>query len=57
MGGNAIGVAGINWSVQMVALKFLDNTNYGYVSNTIKALDYFTNASKAGTGVDFAATR
>jgi len=56
MGGNAIGVAGVNWSVQMVALKFLDNTNYGYVSDTIKALDYFTNASKAGTGVDFAAT-
>ncbi len=56
MGGNGIGVAGVNWSTQMVALKFLDATNYGYVSNTIKALDYFTNASKAGTGVDFAAT-
>lgn len=56
IGGNAIGVAGVNWSVQLVALKFLDSTNYGYVSDTIKALDYFTNASKAGTGVDFAAT-
>lgn len=56
IGGNAVGVAGVNWSVQMVALKFLDATNYGYTSDTIKALDYFTNASKAGTGVDFAAT-
>jgi len=55
-GGNGAGVAGIAWDVQLVALKFLDSSNYGYTSNTIKALDYFTNASKAGTGVDFAAT-
>lgn len=55
-GGNGIGVAGVNWSTQMVALKFLDATNYGYTSNTIKALDYFTAASKVGTGIDFAAT-
>jgi subtilisin family serine protease len=55
-GGNGVGVAGVAWNVQMVALKFLDATNYGYTSNSIKALDYFTNASKAGTGVEFVAT-
>jgi len=55
-GGNGAGVAGIGWNTQVVALKFLDSTSYGYTSNSIKALDYFTNASKAGTGVDFAAT-
>ncbi|PZQ60674.1 MAG: hypothetical protein DI570_13805 [Phenylobacterium zucineum] len=55
-GGNGVGVAGIAWDVQLVALKFLDAAGVGYVSNTIKALDYFTNASKAGTGVDFVAT-
>ena len=55
-GGNGVGVAGVAWNVQMVALKFLDSTNYGYTSNSIKALDYFTNASKAGTGVEFVAT-
>ena len=55
-GGNGIGVAGVNWSTQMVALKFLDATNYGYTSNTIKALDYFTTTSKSASGVDFAAT-
>ncbi|HEY0651346.1 S8 family serine peptidase [Phenylobacterium sp.] len=55
-GGNGEGVAGVAWNVQMVALKFLDASNYGYTSNSIKALDYFTNASKQGTGVEFVAT-
>lgn len=55
-GGNGVGVAGVAWDVQLVALKFLDSSGNGYVSNTIKALDYFTAASKAGTGVDFVAT-
>ena len=55
-GGNGVGVAGVNWNTELVALKFLDATNYGYTSNNIRATDYFTNASKAGTGVDFAAT-
>jgi hypothetical protein len=56
IGGNGIGVAGVAWNVQMVALKFLDASNSGYTSNAVKALDYFTNASKAGTGVEFVAT-
>ncbi len=55
-GGNGVGVAGVAWNAQLVVLKFLDATNYGYTSNNIKAEDYFTNASKAGTGVDFVAT-
>lgn len=55
-GGNGVGVAGVNWSTQIVALKFLDASNYGYTSNNIKAVDYFTNAAKAATGVDFVAT-
>lgn len=55
-GGNGAGVAGVAWDVQMVALKFLNASGTGYVSNTIKALDYFTAASKAGTGIDFVAT-
>jgi subtilisin family serine protease len=57
-GGNGIGVAGVTWSTQIVALKFLDNTGYGYTSNAIKATDYFTNASvpAAAKGQDFVAT-
>ena len=56
VGGNGAGVAGIGWNTQLVALKFLDASGNGLTSNSIKALDYFTSASKAGTGVDFAAT-
>jgi Ca2+-binding RTX toxin-like protein len=40
----------------VVALKFLDATSYGLTSNAVKAEDYFTNAAKASTVVDFVAT-
>lgn len=55
-GGNGVGVAGVAWSTQLVALKFLDANGDGYTSNAVRAVDYFTNASKAPGGVDFAAT-
>ena len=55
-GGNGVGVAGITWSTQIVALKFLDATSWGFTSNAIKATDYFTNAAKANAAEDFAAT-
>jgi subtilisin family serine protease len=56
IGGNSVGVAGIGWNTQLVALKFLDASGSGLTSDSIRALDYFTAASKAGTGVDFVAT-
>ena len=57
VGGNGIGVAGVNWSTQMVGLKFLSSTGSGTTSNAIKALDYFTNMSKvAPAGSDFVGT-
>jgi subtilisin family serine protease len=55
-GGNGAGVAGVAWSAQVVALKFLDAAGSGYGSNSVKAIDYFTNQAKAAAGVDFAAT-
>jgi subtilisin family serine protease len=55
VGGNAAGVAGVNWSTQIVALRFMDATS-GLTSAAAQAVDYFTKASQAGTGVDFAAT-
>jgi len=54
-GGNGVGVAGVNWTTQIVALKFSDSSG-GYTSDAIKAADYFTNAAKNAHGVDFAAT-
>lgn len=50
VGGNGVGVAGVNWSTQMMALKFLSSTGSGYTSNALKALDYYTNQSKLAVG-------
>ncbi len=39
-GNNGVGVAGVNWQVKLVALKFLDDTGSGYTSNAILAMQY-----------------
>ena len=40
VGDNDIGVAGVNWHVQIMALKFLDAAGGGYESDAIAALNY-----------------
>jgi subtilisin family serine protease/subtilisin-like proprotein convertase family protein len=40
VGNNGIGVAGVNWHTRIMALKFLDGSGSGYLSNAIRALDY-----------------
>lgn len=56
-GGNGIGVAGVAWNVQMVALKFLAANGSGSTSAAVRALDYFTGAAAAATkGENFVAT-
>ncbi len=47
LGNNSIGVAGVNWKVQIVPLKFLDSSGSGYLSDAIQAIDYFTSATQA----------
>jgi subtilisin family serine protease len=42
VGGNGIGVAGVNWSVKMMSAKFLGASG-GTAANAVKAVDYFTN--------------
>lgn len=58
IGGNGIGVVGVNWSVEMMGLKFLDATGSGTTAAAVAALDYYTNISlnSAGTGQNFVAT-
>ncbi|WP_372619883.1 S8 family peptidase [Falsiroseomonas sp.] len=56
VGGNGVGVAGVNWATSMVALKYAGADGGGYVSRAVQALDYFTNASKKAVGQDFVAT-
>lgn len=39
-GDNGVGVAGVNWNVSIMALKFLDNQGNGYDSDAIECIDY-----------------
>lgn len=60
LGGNSIGVVGVNWQIQMVALKFLSSAGSGTTVGAIGAVNYFTNAAIsariAGSAENFVAT-
>ncbi|AZZ35271.1 subtilase [Bdellovibrio sp. qaytius] len=45
---NGIGVAGVNWNVRMMGVKFLDAGGSGSLADAIKAIDY---ATKMGANV------
>ena len=42
VGNNAIGVAGVNWQIQIMGLKFLDSGGSGTTSAAVSALNYAT---------------
>jgi subtilisin family serine protease len=54
VGGNGIGVAGVNWRVTLISGKFL-GPNGGNIANAVKAVDYFTDL-KARHGLNIVAT-
>lgn len=56
LGGNGVGIAGVTWSSQIVALKFLSQTGSGFTSNAVKALDYYTRSKLTQTEQNFVAT-
>ncbi len=60
LGGNSIGVVGVNWQIQMVALKTFPNVGPGPTTGAIGAVNYFTNAAIsariAGSAENFVAT-
>ncbi|OWK43728.1 S8 family serine peptidase [Fimbriiglobus ruber] len=39
-GNNGIGVAGVDWNVQIMALKFMGSDGTGYTSNAVRAMDF-----------------
>ncbi|MGW8257140.1 MAG: S8 family serine peptidase, partial [Thermoguttaceae bacterium] len=41
-GNNSLGITGVNWGVSLMALKFLDSSGAGYVSDAIRAVNYAT---------------
>jgi subtilisin family serine protease len=55
-GGNATGVAGMAWSVQMVPLKFTAANGFGTLEGATGAINYFTAASRANPDQNFVAT-
>jgi thermitase len=41
-GNNGVGVAGINWNVKIMALKFLSDSGSGSAADAVRAIDYAT---------------
>ncbi len=50
-GNNAIGVVGINWSVQLLACKFLDESGSGWEADAITCLEYVADMKDRGVNV------
>lgn len=42
-GNNGVGVAGVNWRVRLMALKFLDDNGSGYTADAVAAIEYAIN--------------
>jgi subtilisin family serine protease len=55
LGGNNIGVAGVNWNVQLMPLKFL-GPDGGFTSGGISAIDYYTWYAKNDSSLSYVAT-
>jgi subtilisin family serine protease/subtilisin-like proprotein convertase family protein len=51
VGGNGIGVAGVNWEVQIMALKFLSAGGSGTLEDAIEAIDYSVAQRNAGVNL------
>lgn len=54
IGGNGIGVAGVNWAITIISAKFLGR-NGGTTANAIKAVDYLTDL-KTRHGINLVAS-
>jgi subtilisin family serine protease len=48
---NGIGIAGINWSVKLMSLKFLDANGSGFLSDAVFAFDQVTALKQQGVNV------
>ncbi|HEX8776345.1 MAG TPA: S8 family serine peptidase [Pyrinomonadaceae bacterium] len=50
-GGNSLGIAGVNWKVDIMPLKFIDASGSGTTKDAIKAINYVINRKRAGVNV------
>lgn len=51
VGNNAIGVAGVNWNVKIMALKFLDANGSGSLSGAIDVINYMVLMKSRGVNI------
>jgi len=51
VGNNGIGVAGVNWGVKIMALKFLDSGGGGWTEDAIAAVNYATMMRASGVDI------
>ena len=51
VGNNGVGVAGVDWNVQIMPLKFLDSTGTGTTSDAIEAINYATMMRSRGVNI------
>jgi subtilisin family serine protease len=50
-GGNGLGIAGVNWKVEIMPLKFIDASGSGTTKDAIKAINYVIDRKRAGVNV------
>jgi len=50
-GNNGIGIAGVNWNVKIMPLKFTDSEGTGTTKDAIEAINYVINRKRAGVNV------
>jgi subtilisin family serine protease len=50
-GGNGLGIAGVNWKVEIMPLRFIDASGSGTTKDAIKAINYVIDRKRAGVNV------
>jgi thermitase len=50
-GGNGIGIAGVNWNVKIMPLRFMDSDGTGTTREAIEAINYVIDRKRAGVNV------
>ncbi len=51
VGDNGVGIAGVNWQVKIMPLKFMGRGGFGTTKNAIEAINYVIERKKAGVPV------
>ncbi len=50
-GNNGVGVAGVNWNVKIMALKYLDSSGIGNISDALESINYILTMKSLGVNI------